>query len=174
MAQKVGSPGCLKTGRVVGKALLGMVILAAALTGCGGGGFMPGGPHAMNQARLGSLVATYAASEHIPSRLVSAVIKAESGGDPSAVSRTGAQGLMQLMPATSAMLGVGNPFDPESNVAGGTRYLRYLLGHYRNNVQLAVAAYNAGPGAVDAFHGIPPFAETRAYVARVMAAYQTN
>jgi soluble lytic murein transglycosylase-like protein len=97
------------------------------------------------------------------------MIDAESHGDPSAVSRVGAQGLMQLMPGTSAMYGVANPFNPYENVDGGTRYLHDLLHRYKGNIRLAVAAYNAGPGAVDAVRGIPRYAETRAYVDRVVA-----
>ncbi len=97
------------------------------------------------------------------------MIRAESHGDPSAISRAGAQGLMQLMPETAVQYGVLNPFDPFANVEGGTRYMHDLLKRYRGNVKLALAAYNAGPAAVDARHGIPPFAETRAYVARVVA-----
>lgn len=166
-----------KRSGVVFKKLVGILVLGLSISGCGGGsggGFFPMGPHSMNAARLDAIVAAESAAAGVSPALVHAIIRAESGGDPVAVSRTGAQGLMQLMPGTSAMMGVGNPFDPQSNVSGGTRYLGSLLGHYRNNVALAVAAYNAGPGAVDAYHGVPPFAETRAYVARVMAAYQNN
>jgi soluble lytic murein transglycosylase-like protein len=108
-------------------------------------------------------------------KLVAAVIDAESHGDSSAVSRVGAQGLMQLMPGTW-MQCTASPIRsiPYQNVDGGTRYLHDLLRRYKGNVRLAVAAYNAGPGAVDAAHGIPPFAETRAYVDRVVAGLQVS
>lgn len=148
---------------------LSVVLAFAGLSGCSGGGFMPGGPHAMPASQLQSIVRTYSSANSVDPRLVASVIDAESHGDPSAVSRVGAEGLMQLMPGTASMYGVGNPFDPNQNVDGGTRYLRDLLKRYKGNVRLAVAAYNAGPGAVDAAHGIPPYAETRAYVDRVVA-----
>ena len=134
---------------------------------------MPNGPHAMSSARLLSLIRTNAARNHLSAALVKAVILVESGGDPSAVSSSGAGGLMQLMPATASFYGVSNRFDPDDNVAGGCRYLRDLMARYHNNVSLAVAAYNAGPGAVDASHGIPPYPETRSYVSRVTAALST-
>ena len=147
-----------------------VVALAFAfLYGCSAGAFVPGGPHAMAADQLGSLVRSAASANDVDPKLIFAVIDAESHGDPSAVSRVGAQGLMQLMPGTSAMYRVANPFDPYQNVDAGTRYLHDLLRRYKGNVRLAVAAYNAGPGAVDAAHGIPPFAETRAYVERVVA-----
>jgi len=100
--------------------------------------------------------------------LVESVIRAESDFNPTAVSRTGARGLMQLMPKTAVMLGVRDSFNPRENIEGGVRHLRYLLDRYPGNVPLAVAAYNAGEGAVDAHRGIPPFAETQQYVQRVL------
>jgi len=100
--------------------------------------------------------------------LVESVIRAESDFNPAAVSRTGARGLMQLMPKTAVMLGVRDSFNPRENIEGGVRHLRYLLDRYPGNVSLAVAAYNAGEGAVDAHRGIPPFAETQQYVQRVL------
>jgi soluble lytic murein transglycosylase-like protein len=146
------------------------VLALGSLFGCGTGGFIPGGPHALAAGRLNALVTTASRSYGVKPELVYAVIDTESHGDPAAISRSGAQGLMQLMPATSAQYGVLNPFDPAANVDGGTRYLRDLLARYRGDVKLALAAYNAGPGAVDANHGVPSFPETKAYVARVTAA----
>jgi soluble lytic murein transglycosylase-like protein len=145
------------------------LLAVAALSGCSAGGFVPGGPHSLAPGRLDALVRTSAQANAVDPRLVFAVIDAESHGDPAAVSRVGAQGLMQLMPGTAAQYGVFNAFDPAANVQGGTRYLHDLLRRYRGNVKLAVAAYNAGPGAVDAAHGIPAYAETRAYVDRVVS-----
>lgn len=100
--------------------------------------------------------------------LLASIVRAESGGNPHAVSRAGAQGLMQLMPKTAANLGVENSFVPNANINGGTAYLDALLKKYHNNLALALAAYNAGPAAVDRWHGIPPYHETRTYVARVI------
>jgi hypothetical protein len=108
------------------------------------------------------------AQHHLDPDLLASVVHAESDGQTHAVSRTGARGLMQLMPATAKDLGVRNSFAAEQNIAGGTTYLDALLMYYHENIALALAAYNAGPAAVDRYHGIPPYAETRRYVERVI------
>lgn len=108
----------------------------------------------------------------IDPRLVRALIHAESRANPAAVSPKGAQGLMQLMPATARELGVADPFHPNDNVRGGIRYLAQLIQRYPGRLDWALAAYNAGPGAVDRYRGIPPFPETRRYVTTVLDNYQ--
>ena len=118
--------------------------------------------------QLHDLLARAGTTHRIDADLLASVVQAESGGHARAVSRTGARGLMQLMPATAAHLGVADSFEPSQNIAGGSTYLDQLLTRYHDDVTLALAAYNAGPGAVDRFHGIPPYRETRLYVARVI------
>lgn len=119
------------------------------------------------------LVSAAAAEHALPEALLHAVIRAESNYNPAAVSPKGAMGLMQLMPDTARELGVADAHDPESNIRGGAQYLKQLLGMFGNDMELAVAAYNAGPGAVQRNGGsIPPYAETRRYVPRVMDLFQ--
>jgi len=108
----------------------------------------------------------------VDASLVKAIIKAESYFDHKAVSHKGAQGLMQLMPQTSNAMAVENPFDPEENIFGGTRYLSLLLKRFNNDKRLAVAAYNAGPERVETCNGIPPIAETERFVKKVMNYYR--
>ncbi|HEV8397723.1 MAG TPA: lytic transglycosylase domain-containing protein [Vicinamibacterales bacterium] len=117
--------------------------------------------------RFDDLVVAHAQRHALRPELVRAVIQVESGYNPMATSPKGAMGLMQLMPATARALGVCNPYDPEENIRGGTAYLRRLLDKYEGNEQLALAAYNAGSGAVDRYGNVPPYRETRDYVRRV-------
>ncbi len=123
---------------------------------------------APTKEEMHEMLAHAGAAHHIDEDLLASVVRAESGGHVTAVSRTGAKGLMQLMPGTASEMGVDDAFKPEQNIAGGTAYLDALLTRYHDNVALALAAYNAGPGAVDKYHGIPPYRETREYVARVI------
>ncbi len=117
------------------------------------------------------LIRLAAHENQVQPALVKAVIRAESNFDSNAVSRKGAQGLMQLMPRTARAMGVSDPLHPEDNVRGGARYLRHMLDRY-GDLRLAVAAYNAGPRAVDRYRGVPPYRETRAYVDRVLTYYR--
>ncbi len=125
-------------------------------------------PKGTHTADTATILAASGARHNLNVALLAAVVKAESGDNIRAVSRTGAQGLMQLMPATAASLGVHDSFSAESNVNGGSTYLDQLLTRYHESLPLALAAYNAGPAAVDRYHGIPPYRETQAYVARVI------
>ncbi len=129
---------------------------------------VPGKDSPLTSADLTQLLNKAGREHNVDEDLLASVVKAESGGNARAVSRTGARGLMQLMPGTAQRLGVENSFAPDQNVRGGTTYLDWLLNRYHDNIALALAAYNAGPGAVDKYHGIPPYHETRAYVARVI------
>jgi soluble lytic murein transglycosylase-like protein len=123
---------------------------------------------ALTKAEMQEMLAHAGGEHNIDADLLASVVRAESGGHVRAVSRTGARGLMQLMPGTANELGVQDAFQPGQNIAGGTAYLDALLIRYHDNVALALAAYNAGPRAVDRYHGVPPYRETRAYVARVI------
>lgn len=156
--------------------------LAQALKGDPAGG-PPFGPSAAAAAasapapapvppeQIDALVQQNAGAWQVDPALVKAIIANESGFNAAATSKVGAQGLMQLMPETASSVGVRDSYDPAQNVAGGTRYLKGLLDRFNGDVRLAVAAYNAGPGAVEKYGDVPPYAETRNYVQNVLGSY---
>jgi len=125
-------------------------------------------PNVQISASLQDIVEKASRENQLDSDFVHAVIRAESNGKANAVSPKGAQGLMQLMPQTAAKLGVRNSLDPGENVSAGTKYLRDLLARYQNDPIRALAAYNAGAGRVQQYHGVPPYKETRAYIASII------
>lgn len=127
-------------------------------------------PMASVTGDYGTLIEKYAAQNSVPPSLVKAVIQTESGGNPRSVSGAGAMGLMQLMPENVKEAGIADPFDPEQNIAAGTKQLAGLLSQYHGDLDLALAGYNAGPGNVRKYGGVPPFTETRNYIQRVRAA----
>jgi soluble lytic murein transglycosylase-like protein len=129
------------------------------------------GPQRLTNDRLEELIQTTAARHHVDPALVRAVMETESGGNPTAVSRKGALGLMQLMPNTAIQLGVKNVFSPDDNLEAGVRYLRSMLEHYNGDLDKSLAAYNAGMGAVDRAGGVPRYRETRDYVRKVTNNY---
>ncbi len=131
-----------------------------------------GGKNAPNERRYDNMIRMLCREYQIDFSLVKAVIKAESAFNPRAVSQKGARGLMQLMPGTARELSVADPFDPYDNLQGGVRYLRRMLDTFNGDVQLALAAYNAGPSAVLSSNAIPPYPETRMYVRRVLQYHQ--
>jgi soluble lytic murein transglycosylase-like protein len=129
-------------------------------------------PAMVPPAQIDALVSTNATAQQVDPALIKAIIANESGFNANATSKVGAQGLMQLMPGTAAGLGVTNSYDPAQNVMGGTKYIKGLLDRFNGDVKLAIAAYNAGPAAVEKYGGVPPYAETQNYVQNVLASYQ--
>lgn len=127
----------------------------------------PGSPD-----RYDVIIADAARRHGVPTALIKAVIKAESDFDPQTVSRRGALGLMQIMPANLEILEVADPFNPQENIMGGVRYLKAMLERFDQDLQLALAAYNAGPGVVEQYRAIPPFPETRHYIQKVLRFYR--
>ena len=128
-------------------------------------------PRAPSSSAIADAIGSASDRYRLDPDFVSSVVSAESGFNSRAVSRKGAMGLMQLMPRTASQLGVDNPFDPAKNAEGGTHYLRILLERYNFDVAKALAAYNAGPARVEQHHGVPPYLETRQYVARIIRDY---
>ena len=124
-----------------------------------------------SKSKIKELISRVSQKHGVDEKLVNALVKKESGFNPQAKSKVGAMGLMQLMPATAKGLGVTNPMDPEQNVEGGVKYLKSMLDKYNGNIILALAAYNAGPGAVDKYDGVPPYKETQNYVKSILSSY---
>jgi soluble lytic murein transglycosylase-like protein len=144
-------------------ALQSLAFGAAPTTGFGGS--------ALDQGDLRTLVHSISREHGIDPKLVDALVRVESSYDPNAVSRRGAMGLMQLMPETAKRLDIDDPFDPEKNIRGGVKEISRLVDQYSGNLQLALAAYNAGEGAVARYRGVPPYTETRDYVSRILTLY---
>ena len=124
-----------------------------------------------NKSQIMNMISQISQKHGVDEKLVRALIKQESGFNPKAKSKAGAMGLMQLMPSTAKNLGVTDAYNPVQNVDGGVRYLKSMLKKYNGNVILALAAYNAGPGAVDKYDGVPPYKETQNYVRNILANY---
>lgn len=126
----------------------------------------------MRERNIDTFIERESERYEVDSALIRAVIRVESNFDPKAVSSAGAEGLMQIMPKTAEALKLSHPFNPEENIASGTLYLRYLLDRFAQDIKLALAAYNAGPDAVVKYEGVPPYAETKTYITKVMHFYE--
>ncbi len=153
-----------------------MLFISLSLAGCGNdAGYLTGFDESatLYPTRYDDIITKEASKNNLPVNLVKAVVQAESAGYEDAVSPQGATGLMQLMPETADMLGVEDPFNPEENIAGGTKYLKMMVDQF-GDYELALAAYNAGPQRVEEYGGIPPYEETENYVYKVMSLYRNS
>jgi len=148
-----------------------VIVFVAAAVSASGPSAPVAGAALSSSTGVRELVRQMSVEHGLDPKLMDALVRVESGYNPKAVSHKGAMGLMQLMPATARRLGVDDPFDPRQNVRGGMREFSRLVDRYRGNLQLALAAYNAGEGAVSKYRGIPPYQETRNYVARILSLY---
>ena len=150
---------------------MGCALLALPVISSGAAPAVDSGRTAMDRADLHQLVQAISREHGVDPKLVDALVQVESAYDPNAVSRRGAMGLMQLMPATAERLKVDDPFDPEKNIRGGVKEFSRLIDQYSGNLQFALAAYNAGEGAVSRYRGVPPYTETRNYISRILTIY---
>ena len=167
--------------KAVGRHLLGLgVLVLTVICGYAVSGFAVAREPRQAQSApapvvdIDTFIATASSRYGVSEELIAAIIEAESEFNPRAVSRHGAQGLMQLMPETAALLGVDDPFDPRANIDGGVRHLRALMDRFDNNLPLVLAAYNAGEVAVAKHRGVPPYRETRGYVNRILRRLNRN
>jgi soluble lytic murein transglycosylase-like protein len=148
------------------------ILLVSALSGANGAvAAVELGAASLERGELRRLIHEVSTEHGVDPKLIDALVQVESDYDPKAVSRRGAMGLMQLMPETAKRLNVDDPFDPADNVRGGVKELSRLVNRYSGNLQLALAAYNAGEGAVSKYRGVPPYAETRSYVSKILSLY---
>ncbi len=170
-----GSPNFMEVAAAEVASVEAVTLPAPAAKASGATAHLLAASHAdLTPAELHELLSSAGSHHNLDVNLLASLVRAESGGHTQAVSRAGAQGLMQLMPKTAAQLGVDDSFRADENVAGGAAYLDSLLTRYHENLALALAAYNAGPAAVDRWHGVPPYRETRLYVARVIRDFNAS
>ncbi len=159
--------------RRIGSLFAGLgILLASAQSGANGAGSPANATtRVYERAEVRKLIQQVSTEHGLDPKLIDALVRVESGYNPNAVSRKGAMGLMQLMPATAKRLNVDDPFNPADNIRGGVREFSRLVSRYSGNLKLALAAYNAGEGAVARYRGVPPYAETRSYISKILSIY---
>ncbi len=159
--------------RRIGSLFAGLGILLASAQSGANGAVSPANAttRVYERAEVRKLIQQVSTEHGLDPKLIDALVRVESGYNPNAVSRKGAMGLMQLMPATAKRLNVDDPFNPADNIRGGVREFSRLVSRYSGNLKLALAAYNAGEGAVARYRGVPPYAETRSYISKILSIY---